>query len=95
MKKSIQSIVFTLAHKIKTFFSSFGDALRAAWILGKLNLGRAVEFSFAKSTGEVREAKAVAVGSLATLDKGFFRFVELKADGETQWRSARLERMIF
>lgn len=95
MKNSIYSVAMKTAHKIKSHFDTFGQALKAGWIIAKLFLGRAVSLTFAKSTGEVRNAAAVAIGSTKTLENGFFRFVELKADNTTQWRSCRLERLIF
>lgn len=85
----------TIAHQIKSNFDSFADALRAAWKIAKLFFGKNVELTFAKNSGEVREAKAVALGSLETLTKGYFRFVEMLENENTQWRSCRLERMIF
>lgn len=95
MAISIYKRAMDTAHQIKAHFETFGQALKAAWMLAKLFLGRAVDLTFAKSTGELREAEAVAVGSLSTIEKGFFRFVELLENGNTQWRSCRFERMIF
>ena len=95
MTNSIYSVAMKTAHKIKSHFDTFGQALKAGWIIAKLFLGRAVSLTFAKECGEVRKAAAVAVGSLKTLEKGYFRFVENKDGGGTQWRSCRLERLIF
>lgn len=95
MSNSIASKALSIAHQIRNQFQTWSEAVTAAWKIAKLFLGRSVNLTFAKSTGEVREAKAVAVGGLNTLSKGFFRFVEMLADGTTQWRSCRLERMIF
>lgn len=86
--------VMTIAHQIKTQFDTFSDALKAAWKIAKLFAGRSVNLVFAKKDGEVREAKAIALGSIETLAKGYFRFVEQVENG-TQWRSCKLERMIF
>ena len=94
MKFATQRKVMNTAHQIKSYFASFADALRAAWAITKLFFGQSVNLTFAKATGEVRHADAIAVGSLSTLEKGFFRFVET-IDGGTQWRSCKLERMIF
>lgn len=90
----LASKALTIAHQIKDQFTNWSEAVTAAWKLAKLFLGRAVTITFAKSSGEVREAKAVAIGSLKTLENGFFRFVEM-VEGGTQWRSCRLQRMIF
>lgn len=91
----MKSEVFKLAHQIKSFFRSFSEALRAAWMMVKAKAGRLVRFTFAKETGEVREADAIGGGSLDTCTKGFFRFVEKTAEGAEQWRSFRIERLIF
>lgn len=90
----MKSKVFKIAHQIKSFFSSFSEALKAAWKIGKLFFGISVNITFAKDTGEVREAKAVAVASLGTIEKGYIRFVEMLETGNTQWRSFRIERLI-
>ena len=91
--QSIKSKVMSLAHAIKEWFENFGQALRAAWKIIKLQAGYPVTLLFAKADGEVREAKAVAMSTTSTLEKGYFRFVEMVGD-MTQWRSCRLERMI-
>lgn len=90
----MKSKVFTIAHQVKHFFQNFSDALKAAWRIAKLFFGFPVHLAFAKETGDNRAADALAVSSLSTLNDGFFRFVETVAD-RTQWRSCRLERMIF
>lgn len=95
MTISIYKRAMNIAHQIKQYFDKFGEALQAAWAIVKLFSGRKVELTFAKSTGEVREAKAIALGSLSTIEKGYFRFVELLEDETTQWRSCRFERMIL
>lgn len=90
----MKSKALKIAHQIRHNFANWSNALTAAWKIAKLFLGRPVELTFAKSDGEVREAKAIALGSIETLQKGYFRFVEM-IEGETQWRSCRLERMIL
>lgn len=90
----MKSKVLKIAHQIKQFFASWSNAVSAAWKIVKLFLGYPVKLTFAKDTGEVREAQAIALGATSTLDKGYFRFVE-QIEGGTQWRSCRLERMIF
>lgn len=90
----MKSKVFKIAHQIKENFTTWSDALKAAWKIAKLFLGFPVRLTFVKSTGEVREANAIAMTTISTLEKGYFKFVE-EIQGGTQWRSCRLERMIF
>ena len=93
-KSSIFSKVNKVAHQVRQYFASWGEALKAGWMITKLFLGRAVNLTFVKGSGEVREARAIAIGSLETLKNGFFRFVEQLGEG-TQWRSCKLERIIL
>lgn len=90
----MKSKVFRLAHSIKSNFENWSQALTAAWKIVKASLGYQVKVTFAKSTGELREANIIALGTLSTLEKGFCRFVEM-VDGKSQWRSFRLDRMVF
>lgn len=87
--------VMTIAHQIKGLFNSFAEALKAAWIIVKLNMGFSVRIAFAKDTGEIREALAIATGSLSTIEKGYIRFVEQVSEGRTQWRSFKIGRIIL
>jgi hypothetical protein len=91
----MKSKVMKLAHLIKAFFNSWSRALKAAWIIVKLHFERAQVITFAKSDGEVRKAKALLVTRLETAAKGYIQFVEDLGNGETQWRSFRIERLIF
>lgn len=90
----MKSKVFKLAHQIKSSFSTFSQALKAAWKIIKMQMGYLETVMFAKSTGEVRKAEVIAIGSLTTIEKGFVRFIEI-IEGKSQWRSFRIERMIF
>ena len=92
---AIHSKAFKLANQVKEYFTSWSDALRCGWALAKLALGRAIELTFVKSSGEVRTARALNVGSLSTIEKGFVRFVEQLNNGNTQWRSFKLERLVL
>lgn len=94
MDNSIRSKALKISHQIKSWFSNWGEAQKAGWILAKLQNGISVNFEFAKSEGEVRKAKAIAIGGLGTIAKGFVRFLEMVED-KTQWRSFRLERLVF
>ena len=102
MKKSISNIhsnAFKFAYQVKSFFKSWGDALRCGWMLAKLFLGRKVELTFNKvnkKTGEVTPRKAVAltIGSIKTIERGVIKVVEEIQTG-VQWRSFRFENLIF
>ena len=94
MKKSIKSNALSIAHKVKEYFTNWSDAVRASWKIAKLFAGFTVDIAFAKSTGELREATCIAMGSIETLKKGYFRFIEQVGE-KTQWRSCKLERMVF
>lgn len=86
---------FQLAHLFKSLFSTFSDALKAAWKIAKLTFGRSQEITFAKkSTGEIRKANALAIGGLSTIKDGYIRFVEKVSEEQTQWRSFRIDHMI-
>ena len=91
----MKSKVFKLAHLIKGLFQSFSQALKAAWKITKLSLGKKQRIVFAKEGGEVRTADAIACASLSTVEKGFVRFLEQITPDQTQWRSFRIERMIL
>lgn len=92
----MHSKVFKLAHKIKGNFETFSNALKAAWRLVKMQLGYKVDITFANSDGELRDATVIAIGSMkSALEKGYVRFVEQVSAERTQWRSFRLERLIF
>ena len=86
MKKVTQAM--NIAHAIKSQFTSFRAALKAAWQIIKSGL-----ITFAKETGEVRTAK---IETFTTIDrtKGFARFVEIIDGDKTQFRSFRFERLI-
>lgn len=59
MKQKVMKTAWALFRDLKNKYSSFADALRAAWakikLLRKLNEGK-VKFSFTKKSGERREA---------------------------------------
>lgn len=84
----------TIAHFIKATFNSFSQALTLAWKIVKANMKKLTKIKFAKKCGEVRTA-TMKYASLDTLSKGYVRFLEVLADGQEQWRSFRLERVIF
>ena len=93
--KNLKSQAFKIAHEIKSQFATWSAALKAAWQIAKLKFGIETKIEFAKADGELRTAIALNVGSLTSLKEGFVRFLELRTDGITQWRSFRLERLIL
>ena len=93
--KISKSQVFTIAHQIRKYFSNFSQALKAAWRIVKIYAGRPTLIQFAKSSSELRKAKAIAAGSLKTITKGYVRFVELVENGLTQWRSFKIANLVF
>ena len=94
--KNLKSNALRLAHQIKAYFSSWSQAVKAGWILAKLNLGYAVNIQFAKKdTAEVRKASAIALGGLSSIAKGFVRFLEQVDSDRTQWRSFRISNLIL
>ncbi|MCB0649560.1 MAG: hypothetical protein KDC49_22985 [Saprospiraceae bacterium] len=92
---SANSELFTIAWTIKKLglASSFSEALKKAWIIMKIKLAGNVAITFAKETGEVRAAKALSIGNLDTLSKGFVRYVE-NINGTESWRSFRIDRLM-
>lgn len=92
---NLNSKALKIAHKIKAQFDNWSDALKAAWRIIKIQAGRPTHITFVKSSGEVRTAKAIALGSIETISRGFVKFVEALEGGSAQWRSFRLERLIL
>jgi len=80
MKNSIQSKVFTFAHKIKKHFKTWSNALKFAWkklkIQAKLSAGK-INFSFIKKNGETRPA-------YGTTNNSFFNY-DFKGGGFKCW----------
>ena len=92
---SANSELFSIGWKIKKMglAGSFSEALKKAWIIMKIKLAGNVAITFAKETGELRAAKALSVGSLDTLNRGFVRYIE-NIDGKESWRSFRIDRLM-
>ena len=77
------------------FFNSFRKALKAAWTILKIQAGIATEITYVKTeTGEIRNAKALQVGSLSTLVDGYVRYME-EINDRFQWRSFRIAHLVF
>ena len=93
--KNLKSKVFTIAHQIKSTFDSFSDALKAAWKIAKISFGIPTKIKFTKQNKEERTANALNIGSIETIKKGFVRFLEMKLDGTTQWRSFTISSLIL
>lgn len=54
------------------FFQSFSVALKASWRILKIQSGKPTDITFIKTdTGEIRNAKALQVGTLSTMVEGF------------------------
>ncbi|MCB0649441.1 MAG: hypothetical protein KDC49_22385 [Saprospiraceae bacterium] len=92
---SANSELFSIAWTIKKLglASSFSEALKKAWIIMKIKLAGNVAITFAKEAGEVRAAKALSIGNLDTLNRGFVRYIE-NIDGKDSWRSFRIDRLM-
>ncbi len=85
-----------MAHRIQKsgFTASFSESMKKGWILAKISLGIPTMISFAKTeTGEVREAKAIQLGSIGTIQDGYVRFIE-DDNGTAQWRSFKIENLM-
>ena len=86
-----KSKLFKIAHSIRTHFKTFGQALKTAWALLKISLGRITSISFEKkNTGEVRTAKIERL-FLGDVTNGAVKFIEILENGQTQIRSFRVE----
>lgn len=77
------------------FFKSFRIALKAAWKVLKIQSGIATDITYIKvDTGEVRNARALQVGSLSTLVEGYIRYME-EINERFQWRSFRIANLVI
>ncbi|HOY11612.1 MAG TPA: hypothetical protein PLY70_00675 [Saprospiraceae bacterium] len=92
---SANSELFKMAWSIvkSGLAESFSIALKKAWIIMRIKLQGEVTISFAKETGELRNALAISVGKLDTVEKGFVRYME-NIEGVETWRSFRIERLL-
>ena len=94
-KENLRSKALKIAHKLQETISDWGNCQRIGWKLAKLQIGQSLDIEFVKATGELRKAKAIAVGSLSTIQKGFVRFVEYVSETQTKWRSFKLNRLVL
>lgn len=99
MKMKLHSTVFKIAHQIKAQFKNWSEAVKTAWKLAKITLGRVTDFTFLKvdeKTGEAveRPASPVGFGNLETIKKGFVRFKERIENGTEQWRAFKIKHLI-
>ncbi|MBK8391350.1 MAG: hypothetical protein IPL23_19545 [Saprospiraceae bacterium] len=92
---SANSELFKMAWSIlkSGLAESFSIALKKAWIIMRIKLQGEITISFAKETGELRNALAISVGKLDTIEKGFVRYME-NIEGQETWRSFRIERLL-
>lgn len=78
-----------------SIFTNIKDALRAAWKIMKIAAGIPTKIRYTKvETGEVRDAVALQVGSLSTIESGYIRYME-EINNVFQWRSFRINTIIF
>lgn len=92
MLRSQKSKVFKTAWQIfkAGHAVNFSESLQKAWKICKISFGIFTNINFVKEeTGEVRNANAVALGSMSTIENGFVRFVEI-VNGASQWRSFKI-----
>lgn len=75
------------------FAISFAEALKKAWTIIKITLGNGTPITYATVNGEERNAIAMQVGSLETINRGFIRYIEI-IDETVQWRSFRITNLI-
>jgi len=72
---------------------NFSESLKKAWKICKISFGIFTNINFVKDeTGELRNAQAVALGSMSTIESGFIRFVEI-VNGVSQWRSFKISNL--
>ena len=77
------------------FFKSFSVALKAAWRILKIQAGIATDITYVKSdTAEIRNARALQVGTLSTLVDGYVRYME-EIENRFQWRSFRIANLVL
>ena len=77
----------------KGLATSFSIALKKAWIIMRIKLGGQTVITFAKETGELRNALVLSIGKLDTVSRGFVRFTE-NINGLQLWRSFRIDRLL-
>lgn len=101
-----RSRLFKIAHSIKNRWESFGESLRRAWKVVKLQMRltkQTVSFRFCKVSGEIREAIGTLRADMLPESKGTGRAVnfgvlvyfDLSVEGGGAWRSAKVENLIF
>lgn len=98
----MKSRLFKIAHSIRADFATFGEALRHAWCVVKLQvelcIRSAVSFTYLKVDGSIRKA----VGTLDNVPtpKGGFRknnygLLAYFDRQQNDWRSCRIANLIF
>lgn len=95
----MKTLLFKIAHSIKSSFNTFGQALKQAWKIIKLRMKmkfRNVAFSFKKVDGSIRNA----VGTLnisyeskggKAINYGVINYFDTEVNG---WRSFKAENLI-
>ena len=96
----MKSLLFKIAHTVKSSFNSFSEALKYAWKIIKLRMKMkkvAVSFRFKKVDGSIREA----IGTLPTAPQGdsnrkpnpkVFTYFDVE---KNDYRCSRIDALIF
>jgi len=98
----MKSLLFTIAHKVKSNFANFSDALKYAWRVIKLRVKltrEVVAFKFRKVDGSIREALGTLKAEFLPASKGtgksnpsVFTYFDVE---KQEYRCARIESLIF
>jgi|SRR5690606_5245688 len=98
----MKSLLFTIAHRVKSNFANFSEALKYAWkvIKLKMKMGKqVVSFKFRKVDGSIREAVGTLKASMLPATKGtgksnpnVFTYFDVE---KSQYRCAKIESLIF
>lgn len=98
----MKSLLFKIAHTVKSKFNSFSEALKYAWKVIKLRMKMKkgiVSFSFKKVDGSIREAVGTLKASVIPQVKGdgkpninVFTYFDVE---KQSYRCAKIDALIF
>lgn len=98
----MKSLLFTIAHKVKSNFANFSDALKYAWRVIKLRAiltREVVSFKFRKVDGSIREAVGTLKSEFLPASKGtgksnagVFTYFDVE---KQEFRCAKIDSLIF
>lgn len=97
----MRTLLFTIAHRVKSNFDNFSEALKYAWKVIKLRMQltkRVVSFKFKKVDGSIRSAVGTLKSDLLPQGKGksssptVFTYFDLEVN---DYRCAKIENLIF